>query len=452
MSGQSDLKLFSEMPVMQAILKNAIPSTLAMLLVLIYNLADIFFVGRTHDPLQVAAMSLTSQVFVIYTALGTIFGVGGVSVISRAFGQAKHDYAKSVSSFCVWSSLCTGMIFSLLVWIFMDSILNMLGADDQTWQFAESYLSIVSVAGASVVFNGCCSNLLRAEGQPIKAMAGQLIGNTVNIILCPILILGLNLNTKGAALATVSGNFVASAYYIIYFLKGKSNLSLSIKRFTLGKQIFSRVMSIGVPASMNTILMCVAYMVLNRMVVSYGNLQLAGIGVATNVLKIPGLFCIGMGQGIQPLVGYCVGAGLWKRCKEIIKKSLLTGFSLSVILTGLIYLFMDQIVYAFLPESNAFQYGESYTRIMLGGSFLFGIFYVLVNVLQGFGAARESLIISISRQGIIYIPVLFIMRSLWGLNGLVWAQPIADTLATILVTILFLYCWRRQESVSGNKL
>ena len=194
--------------------ENAVPAMLAMLMVLIYNLADTFFIGQTHDALQVAAVSLATPVFLIFMAVGTIFGIGGTSVISRAMGEGREAYAKKVCSFCMWSCVIVGVILSAVFLIFMDSILALCGASQETLEPAETYLTIVSFCGPFVLISNCYSNVIRAEGQSGKAMMGQLIGNLLNVVLDPILILGFGWNIAGAAIATVIGNVVGAGYYM----------------------------------------------------------------------------------------------------------------------------------------------------------------------------------------------------------------------------------------------
>ena len=450
MDKKDSLEVFNSMPVPQAVLKNAVPSIAAMLMVLIYNLADTFFIGQTHDPMQVASISLASQAFVICSALGTVFGMGGTSVISRSLGAGNHEYAKKVSSFCMWGSILAGLTYAILMWVFMKPFLHVLGANSETWDFTKDYLGIVAIAGPFSVINGCFSNVLRAEGQSTKAMMGQLIGNLTNIVLDPIMILGMGMEIKGAAIATVIGNLIGTLYYVLYFIRGKSLLSIRIRDFTVKEKVCTSVLSIGVPASLSALLMCTSHMVLNRLMVGYGNLQLAGIGVATNIMKISGLICMGMGQGIQPLVGYCAGSGDCPRCKEVIRFSLIFGTVLSTGMAVFSYLFIDQIIGAFLSDAAAFDYGVQFSRVMILTSFLYGAFNVLTNVVQGFGAATASLIINSSRQGLIFIPLLFIMRAAFGMEGLVWTQPICDVIAILFVVIVYLYTARRFEKSRGK--
>ena len=415
----------------------------AMLMVLIYTLADTFFIGQTHDPLLVAAVSLATPVFLIFMAVGTIFGIGGTSVISRAMGEGRPDYTKKVCSFCMWSCVAVGLVMSALFLIFMDQILMLMGASPDTWDFARTYLTIVSLSGPFVLIANCYSNVIRAEGQSDKAMMGQLLGNLVNVILDPIMILAFGWEIAGAAIATVIGNVVGACYYLIYFLRGKSTLSIHPRDFQMGDKVCTGVLAIGIPASLGSIMMSVSQILVNARMTAYGDMAVAGIGVAMKVTMMTGMICIGFGQGIQPLVGYCVGAGLWDRLKTCMKFSMVFSLRLSVVMTVLCYLLTGQIVGAFLTDPAAFDYAVNFVHILLTTSFLFGIFYVLGSALQGMGAATAALIVNLSRQGIICIPALFILEAAMGMNGLLWAQPVADLLSTTLVAVLYVRTSRR---------
>lgn len=451
MENKKSLDVFDSMPVSKAIFKNAVPAMAAMIMVLIYNLADTFFIGQTHDPLQVAAVSLATPVFLIFMAVGTIFGIGGTSVISRAMGEGRKEYAKKVCSFCMWACIIVGISLSLLFWIFMDQMLSLIGASPDTFEFARTYLIIVTLSGPFVLISNCYSNVLRAEGQSNKAMMGMLIGNLLNIILDPIMILGFGWNIKGAAIATVIGNIVGALYYIIYFLKGKSMLSISLKDFTIKNKVCSSVLAIGIPASLGSILMSVSQIIMNSQMATYGDMALAGIGVAMKVTMITGMISIGLGQGVQALMGYCVGAKNWDRYKKILKFSLGFAFILGISLTSMCYIFINQIVRAFLTEANAFEYGVQFSKILLSTSAFFGVFYVLINALQAMGAAMSSLIVNLSRQGIIYIPALFILQAILGINGLIWAQPVADILSILLVFVLYIHTSKKVLKESINE-
>lgn len=448
MKREKSLDVFSTMSVPQAVIKNAIPAMVAMLMVLIYNLADTFFIGQTHNAYQVAAVSLATPVFLMFMAVGTIFGIGGTSVISRAMGEGKTEYAKKVCSFCMWACVGVGIIMSVLFLIFMDSILLLIGASEDTWEYARSYLTIVSCSGVFVLISNCYSNILRAEGQATKAMIGQIIGNLLNIVLDPVLILGFSWNITGAAIATVIGNVMAAGYYIAYFMRGKSSFSIHISDFSVKDKICSSVLVIGIPASLASVLMSISQMIMNGLMAGYGDMAIAGIGVAMKVTMITGMVAMGIGQGIQPLLGYCVGAKTWERYKKIMCFSMWFAFFLGLIMTVICYIFTNQIVSVFLTEQSAFDYAVQFARILLSTSTLFGVFYVLTNALQAMGAAVSSLIINLSRQGIIYIPALFLLKTVLGVNGLVWAQPVADILSIGLAVGLYAITFRKTSQTA----
>lgn len=437
------MTVFEKESVPKAVLKNALPAMAAMLMVLIYNLADTFFIAQTHNDILVAAVSLATPVFLIFMAVGSIFGIGGTSVISRAFGEGRTAYAKKVCAFCMWGCVAVGLTMSAVFLIFMEPILTAIGASADTWAPAKAYLVIVAIGGPFVLISNCYSNILRAEGQPNKAMIGQILGNVLNIVLDPIMILTFHWGIVGAAVATVIGNVAGAGYYILYYLRGQSALSIHIKDFTLNNQIWTNVLSIGIPASLGSLLMSVSQIIVNARMSGYGDMALAGMGVAMKVTMMTGMVCIGFGQGIQPLLGYCVGAKLWERFQKIMRFSIFFALGLSGIMTDLCYLLRYIIIGVFLTEPASFHYALTFTNILLSTSFLFGVFYVLTNALQAMGAAMQALIINLSRQGLIYIPVLFVLESLWQANGLAWAQPVADLLSTALVVLLYLETSRK---------
>lgn len=331
----------------------------------------------------------------------------------------------------------------------MDSILALVGASADTWEPAKTYLAIVAFGGPFVLISNCYSNVIRAGGNSTQAMTGQLLGNLVNVVLDPIMILGLNWGIAGAAIATVIGNVLGAGYYILYFVRGKSSLSIRLQDFSMKDKICSGVLAIGIPASLGSLLMSVSQIIINSQMAGYDDMAVAGIGVAMKVTMMTGMVCIGFGQGIQPLLGYCVGAKLWERFKKTMRFSIIFSLGLSAVMTALCYLLRGQIVGAFLTEPAAFDYAVAFTNILLTTSILFGLFYVLCNSLQAMGAATPALIVNLSRQGIIYIPALFILQAWLGVSGLVWAQPVADILSTALV--LFHYFRVSRKMIAGHR-
>ena len=261
------------------------------------------------------------------------------------------------------------------------------------------------------------------------------------------LILLFHWNVKGAAIATVIGNVVGASYYILYFLKGDSSLSVKLRDVRLGDGIAGGVLSIGVPAALGSLLMSVSQIIANSKMATYSDLAVAGYGVSAKVTMITGMVCIGLGQGVQPLLGYCVGAKLEKRFREAMRFSLVIGFSLAAAMAVICYIFTGNIVGAFLKDQRAFDYGVHFARILLTTSFLFGIYYVFVNALQASGAALPALIVNVSRQGLIFIPVMLILEPAIGSDGIVMSQPAADILSLLLVIFFYI---RSTKKIFGN--
>lgn len=439
----SNLDIFDHAPIPRAILTNTVPAMAAMLMVLVYNLADTFFVGQTHNALMVAAVSLATPVFLMFMALGTIFGIGGTSVISRSLGEKKEAYARRVSSFCMWGSVVTGLIFAVLVFLLQDSILHLIGASADTWNYTKQYLLIVTAAGPFVLLSNCYANIIRSEGRAATAMVGQLIGNVLNVILDPLLILGFGWGVVGAALATSISTVVGAVFYILYLYSGKSMLTPSLRYFSWKEGILKNVLSIGIPASLGDMLMSVSNIASNALIATYGDMAVAGFGVAMKVTMITGMICIGFGQGVQPLFGYCIGARKWDRFWKSLLLSGCSAFAMSTVMTVFCYVFLQSLVSAFLIDSSAYEYALRFARILLSTSFFFGLYYVFLNALQAMGEAGRALIINLSRQGLIYLPVLFYLNHRFGVSGLLWAQPVADVLSLVLVILLYSSAWNQ---------
>lgn len=447
MNQEHSTDAFSKGSVPQVVVKNAIPAIAAMLMVMIYNLADTFFVAQTHNDYMVAAVSLATPVFLIFMSLGTLFGIGGTSVISRALGAGRPEYAKKVSAFCMWACVVVGAVMMIAFWVFMEPLLVLLGTSADTVDYTRTYLNIVVSCGIFSMISNCYSNIIRAEGKANVAMTGTILGNLLNVILDPIMISVFHWDVAGAAIATVIGNVVGAVYYLVYFWRGKSSLSIQVKDVSLKDGILTGVLAIGIPAALSSLLMSVSQIITNSQMAVHGDLAVAAYGVASKVLMIVTMVGIGLGQGIQPVLGYCYGAKDHKRFRGVLKFSAVFGLLLCAVVALGCFAFTQPIVKIFLTEASALTDGVSFTRIMLTTAWLFGLYYVLLNALQAMGAAKPSFVVSVCRQGVIYIPAVFLMGAVMGQSGLVWAQPVADVLSLVLVAVLLAFQMR-----SENKL
>lgn len=437
-------EIFKNAPVPRAVISNIIPSIISMIMVLVYNLADTFFIGQTEDAYMVAAVSVATPAFLFFMAVGMLFGIGGTSLISRMLGEGNGEKAKNTSAFCFWTGLVIGIFSMVLIWIFVNPISRLVGASDDTIGYASQYLRIVAVGIPFLIISNSFSNIIRAEGNARTAMTGMIIGNMLNIILDPIMILGFGWDVAGAAIATVIGNIGSAVFYVYHLLSKKSILSIRIRDYQAGNGIAAGVLAIGIPASLNSILMSTSNIVVNNMMVKYGDMAVAGLGVAMKVNMIVVMLLIGLGTGIQPLLGYCYGAGNRKRYMGVLKFSLCLAFGLSLIMTVICYCGAAPLVKAFLEDSDAFAYGMSFARIYIYSGPIMGILFVLINAIQSTGAAVPALILSVSRQGLLYLPILFAFSKIFDSPGmLAGAQPVTDYLAAALAGVLFLYTYKK---------
>lgn len=437
-------EIFRDAPVPKAVISNVIPSIVSMIMVLIYNLADTFFIGQTKDAYMVAAVSVATPAFLLFMAVGMLFGIGGTSLISRTLGEGNADKAKNASSFCFWTGLCIGIASMVIIFIFASPVSMAIGASEDTVGYASQYLRIVSTAIPFLILSNSFSNIIRAEGNAQVAMIGMIVGNLINIVLDPVMILGFGWDVAGAAIATVLGNVFAAGYYIYHLLSKKAMLSIHPKYYLAGNGIAAGVFAIGIPASLNSILMSLSNIIVNNIMSNYGDMAVAGLGVAMKVNMIVVMLLIGLGTGIQPILGYCFGAGNRERYLAVMKFSMILAFAISAVMTVVCYCGADPLVHAFLEDADAFTYGMSFARIYIYSGPVIGMMFVFVNAIQSTGAALPALILSVSRQGLIYLPVLFLFRRIFNsATMLAAAQPITDYLTTALAIVLFIFTFKK---------
>ena len=423
----------------------AVPTMISMLVVVIYNMADTFFIGQTKDPLQVAAVSLATPVFMIFMALGHLFGIGGSSAISRALGERRKDRAWHISSFCCYGSLGLGVMVAVISVLGMEQILHLIGASENTIGFARQYLTIISIGAPTIMFSTAFANILRGEGASRESMVGNLLGTIVNIILDPVMILGLGWGVSGAALATIIGNIAACFFYISYYVRGKSMLSIHVKDFRMGEGIAASVAAIGIPASLNNILMSFANIILNQALVGYGDTPVAAMGVAlkSNMLVI--LLQIGLCVGIQPLIGYNYGSGNKKRLMQVFKFTGVVSVIMGMLLTLFMIIARKTMIQVFINDAEVVSYGiRMVVALQLSAPFI-GILFLCINTIQGMGKALPSLVLTVCRQGLIFIPLIFILNAMLGLDGVIYAQPAADYLSILVGIMICMHLFRSME-------
>lgn len=444
--------LFENAPIPKAVAVMAVPTMISMLVVVIYNMADTFFIGQTGDPMQVAAVSLATPVFMVFMALGNLFGIGGSSAISRALGEKKLERARNISAFCCYGSLGLGVFMAALFLIGMNGILKLIGASENTIGYARDYLTYIAFGGPFIMFGTAFGNILRGEGAAKESMIGNMIGTVTNIVLDPIMILVLGWGVIGAAVATVIGNMAASVFYLQYFLRKKSSLSIHIRDFRMGDRIASSVASIGIPASLNNILMSCANIVLNQVLAKYGDTPVAAMGVASKANMLVVLLQIGLCAGIQPLIGYNYGARNKKRLMKVFRFTGLCAVVMGTLLTVFMVIARQTIIRAFINDAEVIAYGiQMVIALQLSGPVI-GILFLCINTIQGMGKALPSLVLTICRQGLVFIPMVFVLNQIFGLDGVIYAQPTADFVSIVIAVVLCLGIFKKMDHVERNPL
>ena len=442
---KTNTDLFEKAPVPKAVATMAVPTMISMLVVVIYNMADTFFIGQTKDPLQVAAVSLATPVFMIFMALGHLFGIGGSSAISRALGERRKDRAWHISSFCCYGLLGLGVMVAVISVLGMEQILHLIGASENTIGFARQYLTIISIGAPTIMFSTAFANILRGEGASRESMIGNLLGTIVNIILDPVMILGLGWGVSGAALATIIGNIAACFFYISYYVRGKSMLSIHVKDFRMGEGIAASVAAIGIPASLNNILMSFANIILNQALVGYGDTPVAAMGVALKSNMLVVLLQIGLCVGIQPLIGYNYGSGNKKRLMQVFKFTGVVSVIMGMLLTLFMIIARKTMIQVFINDAEVVSYGiRMVVALQLSAPFI-GILFLCINTIQGMGKALPSLVLTVCRQGLIFIPLIFILNAMLGLDGVIYAQPAADYLSILVGIMICVHLFRSME-------
>lgn len=431
-------ELMSSMKVPRAVAKMAIPSVISSLVTVVYNMADTFFVGQTGDSLQVAAVSLTNPIFILFMGFANLFGMGGSAIASIAMGEHDEKRMKKVSSFVFYGCIIIGVLMTIILMALMDPILTLFGADEQTWDFAKGYTFHISYGAFFIIFSAAASFVVRAEGSSKEAMIGSMIGTIGNVVLDPIFISGFNMGAAGAAIATTIANGLASLYYIWYFICKSKYFSLHIKYFTAKEKILTGIFSTGLPSAIFSVLMSVSTIVLNQICVAYGNAPVAAIGIVFKANMFITFLQMGIANGVQPFFGYNYGAGNEKRFMEVErftkKCCLITG----IVATVLFFVLRVQIMEVFIDDPEVIDYGvRMLIAYMASGPFI-GILFVNMNCMQSVGHALPATILSVSRQGIVLIPLYYILNALFGLDGAVAAQAVCDY-AAIVVSI---FAWR----------
>ena len=446
----SDRTLILEsIPVNKAIWKLAIPTMLGMLVQVIYNMTDTFFIGKLNNPNMVAAISICMPIAMIVQTFGNIFAIGGASLISRLLGEKAANKANHAGAISFWAALTLCTIAAIFGLIFREPLLNIVGASENTMEYAKNYLTIMLIGGPFMGLQMAMGGLLRSEGATKESMVGMMTGSIINMVLDPILILSLSMGIAGAALATTIGNTIGFLYYIVFYLKKKGVISISPKYFSFEKSYYGNIFKIGLPASLGMMLMSAGMIIMNIYAAGFGDNVIAASGVVMRITNIAIMLIMGLAQGCQPLMGYSYGCQNFSRLFQTIKRSIASGTIMCTAFAVIFYIFAKQWIQVFIFDEEVVTLGVTIMRAMVISMPFMGVQMILMTMFQSLGKSVQSMIVSLGRQGLFFIPAIIIFSTVWGFGGFIYAQPFADIFTTVLAITLFL-AMRKKIIVKTN--
>ena len=449
--------VFRDMPVSKALLTFAFPSIISQLVLLVYNLADTYFLGRVGNPYMVAAVSLVLPVYDLCITFANLFGTGGGTLIARLLGAQRPSEAKKVSSFSVMMAAIFGLAFSVIIYIFRTPVLIFLGASEAVIAYAEQYIFWILIIGAAPSTLAITMiNLARNAGLSREAGIGATCSSLLNIILDPLfmfVILPSGMEVVGAAVATMLSNVCNVIYLIIIFQinKNKSVLRLLPSSGLPCRASIIKVFSVGIPAALYNLFYNVTNIVIDKLAATHGDIPLAAIGIVLKAERLPLNIGIGLCLGMVPLVGYNYAAGNYDRMKKIHRTTQVYGFAVALISIVLYEIFAGNLMAVFISDAQTVALGTSYLRvrclatIMMFACFNYSFFF------NGVGMGRESLMLGIIRQLVFNIPILLIFNHFFGMTGIIWTQFVADGCTALISVGVYRHVagktWDRKVSI-----
>ena len=433
--------LFRTGSVWKSIFSMAVPSIIIILVMVLYNMADMFFVGCLGDTAQVAAVSVVGPVFSILAAVATMLGAGSSAVIARCFGAGEIEQGKICSSLCFWTSFFLGVLVSIGLLVGRVPLLGMLGSNAEIFPYAERYLQVLALGAPFFILSNSMAMLVRAEGAVKEGMIGNLLGTLVNCIFDPLFILVLNFGVSGAA-ASVLGNLVATACYLRYIVKHGTVLTVDFRPALKKPQMLGELLAIGLPNGISSLLAGFASSFSNRLLVTHGTAAVAAMAAAGKTTMVISMIAMAICMGCQPLLAYSYGAGDAKRLKQLLKNLILLTVVFGVLAGAASFAGRNALIGMFIKEEGAFRLGTQLVVYLVLGSPVIGLTYLATNLLQSVGKASGAVVLSLLRQGLLLIPLLYLMNALYGVQGIAAAHLMADVSSAVISAGILLH-WLR---------
>ena len=435
----STAEMMEKESISKVLLKLSVPAIIAMLINAIYNIVDTMFVGMLNNTSAIAAVSIVYPLFMFIGAIGVMFGAGGASYLSRLLGEKKKEEADKTLTSTIIIGCIFSLIFTVISIIFLDEFLLMYGATETTMPYAREYGYTIVLGAIFTIGTGIMSNTIRAEGNSKYSMIATCIGGVINIILDPIFMFKFGMGIKGAAVATVISQIVSFIFLLRYYYSKKSYIKLGIKFLKPTFNMFFEILKIGIPIFVTQVLASFALGFMNLGAKPYGDAAVAAMGIVFRVMSIGFYIVFGIGQGFQPVAGYNYGAKNFTRLKEAVKLSIKWSIISGIVISILFIVFAEGCMLIFTRDREVINIGIKAFRAASLLFPLFGYVNTYAVLYQALGKALGAFILSISRQGIFYIPLIFILPKFIGLEGVIFCQTAADGLAFIETFIMAIW-------------
>ena len=438
---QNNDSLFSEMPVRRAVLSLAVPTVVSQIITVVYNMADTFFIGQLNDPNQVAAATVAMPAFAALTALSNLFGIGGASKIARCLGKKDNEAAKRTAAFSIWTAAVVALLYGIVMDWARPWFLPVLGSNSGTYEFCSSYVFwTITIGAVPTVLNAGLAHLIRTEGYAKQAGFGVAFGGLLNIVLDPLFIFVFHMEITGAAIATMLSNTAAMVYFLLflYKIRKKTAITLHPKYYSLAGGIPGDVVVGGLPSFIMMMLGCLSNSVLNRLVTSYSNEAMAGMGIAKKIDMIAFSVAQGMTQGVLPLIAYNYASGNRKRMTQAIQVTLVYTLLLACTATLTLFFFAAPITRCFINNDETVAYGKDFLKVICFTCPSTAVNFMIITVFQATKQKVQPLILSLLRKGSLDIPLMIGLHRLIGIGGVAWAIPLADWLALMVSLMMFL--------------
>ena len=434
---EKQARVFDTDHLVKTYFSQALPLVLSMMVVLVYNMADTFFIAQTGNALLVAGVSLCAPVFTLLSAFGNIYGQGGSSLISRLLGKNDADGVRRVSSFCFYIAIATGVVLAVPMLLFRGPILQVLGASPDTLPHASEYYTVLAIGAPVQIVTMIHSNLLRCEGKAGLSTIGTSGGSILNIILDPIFISVLGWGAAGAAIATVIGYLASDVFFLIVVLRRSRSLSVDFRHKKVQGSELRSILSVGVTAAVTNLATSVTVIVMNQFLLPYGDEKIAALGIVLKVTMVAQLALVGFAFGGVPLFGYLYGAGDRTKLRQLLRFCTLFLGVLALVMTVLLFLTAPQLMGVFLQDAAIIADGTVMLRWQVAGTVFAAIVLLYTCLFQATGKALPALALSLSRQGVLFLLVLLVGVLVAGYNGFLAAQAVADLLSAALALVLY---------------